>query len=262
MTGRAAPRVLPALLLAGMAATAGPAQAAAPSLLAYANATRVRSPERLAPLRLVDTSWWISVDGASGGAPLAAIEFHARFTDPEGQDQRPVVGTIELGSDSRERAQGRIDVSLPTRPDYLRPFRVRLRLRDAAGETSGWVEVHFPVRAPIAPAGETPVAVAAAGPPETREVLGQVETEVDETASMGDVRRALLLQARIRGGTGIDGIRLLRSEGGRSVFAADAVRVTGSQPPTPGPEATPPAAGPAPRPERILGVISVRDARR
>lgn len=249
------------LLALAILAWGGPAGAAEPTLTAMAQATRARSAEWVAPIRLVDTSWWISVDGQSGGAPLAAIEYQARFTDPEGQDLRPMVGTIELGSKDRERVTGRIDVVVPTRADYLRPFRVRLRLRDVSDGLSDWVDVTFPIRATIAPVGETPVAVAgvALGREPERETLGQVETEVGNDASMDDVRRALLVQARIGGATDIEDLRLVGSSGDRNKFAAQAVRVVHTVPmPTPPP---PPAPEVTPARERILGDITVRHGR-
>jgi len=260
MTGR---REHIGVVLALLAVLAWPdvAAAAEPTLKAYANATRARSGEWVAPVQLVDTSWWITVDGESGGAPLSVIEYQARFTDPEGHDQRPMVGTLELDSASRERVKGRIDLVVPARADYLRPFRVRLRVRDVNDGTSEWEDVLFPVRTSIAPAGETPIAAAAVptSPGDSHETLGQVETEVNDDASMADVRRALLLQARVRGGTDIENIRLVGTNGSRSTFAAEAVRIVRAKaPPTP-----PPAPAPEVTPvrERILGTISVRHGR-
>lgn len=239
-----------------------PAVAADPTLTATGQALRARSEEWVAPLRLVDTTWWVTVEGRSGGAPLAEIEYQARFTDPEGQDQRAAVGTLELGSNDRERVSGRIDVVVPTRADYLRPFRVRLRLRDVSNAASEWVDVTFPIRTAIAPVGETPVAAmnVPAGQEPERESLGQVEAEVGNDASMADVRRALLVQARIRGATDIENLRMVSSSGDRNKFSADAVRVVhkASQPT--------PAARPAPETtpvrEHVLGEISVRHGRR
>jgi len=252
-----------ALLLAGLVtlAASGPAAAGEPTLSATGHATRARSSEWVAPLRLVDTAWWVSVDGQSGGAPLAALEYQARFTDPEGQDQRATVGSLELDANDREHVSGRIDVVVPTRADYLRPFRVRLRLRDVNEGASEWVDIVFPIRTTIAPPGETPIVVAAVPPgqePE-RESLGQVETEVGNDASMADVRRALLVQARIRGATDIEDLRMVGTSGDRNKFAARAVRVTHKRAtPTPAP---PPPPEATPTRERVLGDITVRHAR-
>lgn len=245
-----------AVMLCGSAAAAEE-----PTLKAWANAARARSETWVAPVRLVDTEWWITVDGEQGSEPLSVIEYQARFTDPEGQDQRAMVGTIELGAASRHRVKGRIELDVPMRTDYQRPVRVRLRLRDAGDNAGEWVDVLFPVRANIAAAGETPAAVAAVPPPpgETRESLGQVETEVNDDASMADVRRALLVQARVRGATDVENLRMVSSDGKRSRFAADAVRIlradaSPTPPPAPAPEVTPVR-------ERVLGTITMRHGR-
>ncbi|MCK6555153.1 hypothetical protein L6Q96_11340 [Candidatus Binatia bacterium] len=240
----------------------GVAAAAEPTLTATANAARVRNDAWVAPVRLVDTEWWITVDGRRGAEPLSAIEYQARFVDPEGDDQRPNVGTIDIDPANGDRVQGRIDLVVPTRTDYLRPVRVRLRLRDAGNGTSEWVDVKFPVPATIAPVGEAPAAVAAPVPVvnETREVLGEVETEVEEDASIADVRRALLVQARARGATDVDNLRLLASDGKRSKFGADAVRVVRAEAPIP--TAMPPAAPElTPVRDRKVGSITMRHGR-
>jgi hypothetical protein len=246
-------KILATLLVAAWVGTAG-AQAA-PSLTAQAHQVRTPAEEPFSPVPLWDTTWWVSVQAKPGRARLDQLEFHARFTDHP--DPRRRAGSITLSEADRDGFSGRVLVVCPTRPDYHRPLRVRLRLRDADGVESEWVDVTFPVRGAQArvvtsPADDVPVATTA----ETErqhEPLGDVEVEVSNDATIAEVRAALQQQAYARGGHAIVHFRLASSTDTTNTFTADVIRYL---------EPTPVPAGAPPDDERVIAEIIVPQERR
>jgi len=229
----------------------------AAQLSATAHQLRVAANDPIAIVPLKDTTWWITVQArrGGGGAPLEALEYHAKFTD--GPDARTRTGTIELNGADREAFSGRIDVICQTRPDYLRPLRVRLRVRDLSETSSEWVDVSFPVSdsdaAPL-PTNPPPVTTEQETA-RSYETIGTVEVEVDDDTTMTDVREGLQRKAVERGGDAVVGFRLVSSAGARNIFAAEVIRYVD------------PAAAPTPVPtagafSRVLGEIRMSHERR
>jgi hypothetical protein len=251
-----------AVVLAVLAAPAGAQEA--PALTATPHQIREQASQSFIILPLWDTTWWISVRGRRGNAPLEAVEYHARFTD--GPDARTRTGSLDLDAADRDGFSGRIMVTCPTRPDYLRPLRVRLRLRDTNGEHGQWVDAVFPVH------GEGAVTIAQEAPadalplttqPETErrhQVVGTVQVEVGSDTTIAAVRAELRQKAREQGGDAAVGFRLVSSRGEQNTFAADVIRYV-EPTPTPAPTTTPAVpAGAAPA-ERVLGEIDMPAAR-
>lgn len=250
-TGRWALAPLLAVVLAGLArAESGPSLSVTPQQ------RRVQVDAHFGVIPLWDTTWWVNVEGHSGAAPLQSLEYHARFTD--GPDLRTHTGTMELGADDRNGFSGRITIVCPTRPDYLRPLRVRLRLRDTNNAQSEWVDAYFPVKGEGAvtlekPSDAVPVTTEA-GTERAQETVGTVEVEVNSDTTIAEVREELQKKALAQGGNAVVGFRLVSSTGEQNTFAADVVRYI---PPTPVSTAAPDAPR-AQSPERQIGEIVLR----
>ena len=233
-----------AVPLAPVAALAG----AGPSLSATAHQLRKAADEPFSPVRLWDTSWWVSIQATPGGAPLDSLEYHARFTSEP--DVRRRSGSLSLDGEDRNGVSGRIVVTCKTRPDYTRPVQVRVRVRDAIGATSEWSDLTFPVRGEHATTqtgpGDDVEVTTRAETERPHEPLGTVEVRVNSDTTIAEVRSALQRKALDRGGDAIVGFRLVSSSGDENTFAAEVIRSVDS-PPQPAPEATPT--------DRVLGEI-------
>jgi hypothetical protein len=244
--------VLVALLLA---AGRTPAEAG-PTVTAIPHQSRVRANDPLSIVPLWDTTWWITLQAQPGGAPLESLEYHAKFTD--GPDHRTRTGTIALTGDDGNGLNARIDVGCPTRPDYTRPLRVRLRVRDTSGISSDWAEVDFPVHAvdspPPLPTNPPPVTTEGQTAERVHETIGSVEIEVSNQTTIAAVREALQRKALERGGNAVVGFRLVSSTGERNTFAAEVVRYADAPAlPTPTPTVVPS--------DRVIGEILMLHSR-
>lgn len=203
---------------------------------------------------LWDTTWWITLRATRGDAPLARLEYSARFTG--GTDPRSIAGGFDIGDPDRDDLNGRIVVTCPARPDYEKKLRVKLRVSDANGATSEWVEMTFPVRNdPNDPVIATMPVSVAPKPAHTNEMLGSVEIEADDHWSIAQVKEALKRQAREKGGDAAVNFRMVSSSGDHVTFAADVVRST--EAPHPTPTSTPAAA---PDPDGVIGEIVMPSA--
>jgi hypothetical protein len=227
-----------------------------PSLRAVPHQKRVRSNDPMTIVPLWDTTWWVTIEARRGTLPLEALEYHAKFTDVS--TTRVRTGEIELHGDDREGFTGRLDVACPVRPDYTRPLRLRLRLREAGGATGEWVEVRFPVRdghaVVIEEADAKPLLTTESHTERRAEPIGTVEVEVDSSATIAKVREALQKKAVAQGGDALINFRLAASDGDRTTFTAEAVRyIEAAPPPTPTPTAAPA--------DRVLGEIRMHHER-
>lgn len=239
--------VLLALGLVGVSVAASP-----PSLAVTPQQLRTRATNA-GPVPLWDTSWWVAVQATRAQAPLARLEYTARFVDAP--DSRPYTGGWDLNGADVDALSGRVVVKCPARPDYDHHVRVQLRVRDALGEASEWAAADFPVRgeqreaASAAPAGVLP------GAP-SDERLGAVEVEATDDMTIGQTRALLQRKARDQGGDAAEGLRLVRSSPDHATFAADVIRHKAA---VPAPAIVPvPAAAPS---ERVIGEIIFHETR-
>jgi len=244
-------------VLAGLALLVGPLVANAqslPTLTAEAGQERTRAHGVLSPIPLWDTSWWIVVQGTPKGAPLRQLDYRTRFRDSIKPES--ITGILPLEATDQNGFSGRLLVICQARPEYDRPLHVQLRVVDAAGAASPWVDVDFPVRAerrttPSAAATDTPLAEK--GTPTGD--LGQVEVEVSDETTIAEVKALLQRAAQARGGDAGSAVRLVDSTGGHLRFAADVVPHAAAVPPSPTVAVstpTPPAAS-----DRVLGQIII-----
>jgi len=228
------------------------AAAPPPSLTVTPQQLRTRATD-VGPLPLWDTSWWVVIQATRAQAPLTRLEYTARFTD--GVDSRAHTGGWDLSGDDVDALSGRVIVKCPVRPDYDRPVRVQLRVRDALGAASEWASADFPVRGEQ---GETASAVPAAVPAvagPSDEHLGAVEIEATDDMTIGQTRAALQRKARDQSGDAIVNFRLVRSTADHATFAADVVRHNAAPP-------APAAAAVAVPSERVIGEIIFHEMRR
>jgi hypothetical protein len=246
-------RSVPGLVMGALLLASATFATASPTIMAAPHQTRTRVPDAVI-VPLWHTTWWITLAAGKGDAPLTRLEYKARFTD--GEDLRPITGAWALSGGEREGLSGRVNVACPSRLDYERPLRVELRVLDAGGGASDWVEINFPVRA-----GAQEPAIAAmplsVAPKAGRrnEVIGSVEVEAGDDLSIGEVKDALKRKARDRGGDAAVNFRMASSSGGKTIFAADAVRYADStRTVTPQPIAPPS--------DRVLGEITMPTGRR
>lgn len=216
-----------------------------PSLTVTPHQVRTQIPG-LVPLW--DTSWWVTFRATRAEAPLTDLEYTARFADSS--DRRQLSGAWELSGGDAATLSGRVDVSCPTRPDYERRVRVRLRVRDAREGTSEWVTAEFPVDADEARAA-APAPEPGAG---VDERIGTVEVEAKDEMTIGEVRASLARQAREHGGDATSDLRLVGSRGGRVTFAADVIRHKAAPPPAA-------ASQPPPAGDRVVGEIRFQERR-
>jgi hypothetical protein len=229
----------------------------APSLSATPYQLRTAAPDA-GIIPLWDTSWWITVQSARGSAPLARIEYTARFR--ESTDPHSVAGAVDISDAQHDRVGGRLVVTCRTRSDYDRKLRVKLRVTDANGASSEWVEVDFPVHEnggdPVIAA--MPVSVA---PKVDRrsEPLGAVEVEANDRMSIGEVKEALKRKAHDQGGEAAVNFRMVSSTAERVTFAADVIRYVDV--PRPVPASSPAAPATPENSDRILGEITMPAAR-
>lgn len=224
------------------------AAAGTPSLTVKSQQLRRRAATT-ALVPLWDTSWWVAIAAQRGEAPLAWLEYTARFVDST--DSRPLSGRWELSPSDTEGLSGRVVVKCLTRPDYDRRVRVQLRVRDAVGNSSEWAVAEFPVR------DDEPAGVLLTAPPSTDrvyDIIGTAEVEATDGMTLRETKAKLQRQARDQGGDGAVGLRLVRSTEDRTTFAADVIRYKAAGP---APIASPVAA-PS---ERVIGEIVFRGAR-
>jgi hypothetical protein len=248
---RAVPNAAGGVVLIWLAATA---HAGGLTLTAAPHQQRARASDAgIVPLW--DTSWWITLRATRGDAPLARIEYTARFSDSS--DPRSLAGAIEVSDADRDDVSGRIEVTCPTRPDYEKKLRVKLRVTDARGAASNWSEFTFPVRSDEPTPAPTLPMTTQPRSDRRSETLGSVEVDATDRTTIGEAKTALQRKARAKGGDAAVGLRLIGTTDDHVTFAADVIRYADVPQPAPTPAAILPA-----NPERVLGEIAMPAARR
>jgi hypothetical protein len=207
------------------------AAAAAPTLLVEGELHTKPARISLSPIQLWDTTWWLVLQARPDGAALTRLEYRIRFLDDRPQSK---TGGIELSGGPADGVAGRVAIRLPTREDYERPLEARMRVHDAAGNSSDWVAVEFPPEKQVRPPKRSAYTVSAQPEAERRHrIIGTVEYEAGDSTTLGVVRDELGRQAKAAGGDAAVGVRLVRNSDDKFVFAADVVRYLEQAKPTP-----------------------------